>query len=40
MILLQDGGALPAVLVRGLDWSAQASPASSLLRPLAEDLFR
>ena len=30
----------PAVLVRGLSWSAPDIPASSLLRPLQEDLFR
>ena len=31
---------VPAALVRGLDWSAAAVPASALIRPLAEDLFR
>lgn len=30
----------PAALVRGLDWSAPARPASALVRPKAEDLFR
>ncbi|WP_428028953.1 coenzyme F420-0:L-glutamate ligase [Ancylobacter sp.] len=30
----------PAVLMRGLCWSAPASPASELIRPEAEDLFR
>ena len=30
----------PAALVRGLDWSAEVRPASSLVRPKAEDLFR
>jgi coenzyme F420-0:L-glutamate ligase/coenzyme F420-1:gamma-L-glutamate ligase len=40
LLMGQAGEALPAVLVHGLDWSAQASPASSLLRPIAEDLFR
>ncbi len=31
---------LPAALVRGLVWSAPAAPASALVRPLEEDLFR
>jgi coenzyme F420-0:L-glutamate ligase/coenzyme F420-1:gamma-L-glutamate ligase len=31
---------IPAALVRGLRWTAQARPASALLRPLHEDLFR
>ena len=31
---------VPAVLIRGLRWKAPASPAASLVRPLAEDLFR
>ncbi|HLY57023.1 MAG TPA: coenzyme F420-0:L-glutamate ligase [Stellaceae bacterium] len=31
---------VPAVLIRGLRWTAPAAPASSLIRPLAEDLFR
>ncbi|MCS0504221.1 coenzyme F420-0:L-glutamate ligase [Ancylobacter mangrovi] len=30
----------PAVLVRGLSWSAPASPAATLIRPEEEDLFR
>ena len=30
----------PAALVRGLDWSAPARPASALVRPKAEDMFR
>jgi coenzyme F420-0:L-glutamate ligase / coenzyme F420-1:gamma-L-glutamate ligase len=30
----------PAALVRGLDWSAPARPASALVRPRDEDLFR
>jgi coenzyme F420-0:L-glutamate ligase / coenzyme F420-1:gamma-L-glutamate ligase len=40
--LLTGEGAegVPAVLVRGLHWSAQDRPASSLVRPLHEDLFR
>jgi len=40
--LLMGEGAegLPAVLIRGLAWSAPAVPASGLIRPLAEDLFR
>lgn len=40
--LLMGEGAegLPAVLIRGLAWSARSMPASGLVRPLAEDLFR
>jgi coenzyme F420-0:L-glutamate ligase/coenzyme F420-1:gamma-L-glutamate ligase len=40
--LLTGEGAegVPAVLVRGLRWSAEDRPASSLVRPLQEDLFR
>jgi len=30
----------PAALVRGLSWSAPAQPASALLRPKRDDLFR
>ncbi len=30
----------PAALVRGLKWSAEARPASALVRPKSEDLFR
>ncbi|MGH6814812.1 MAG: coenzyme F420-0:L-glutamate ligase [Hyphomicrobiaceae bacterium] len=32
--------ARPAVLVRGLHWSAPDKPASALIRPESEDLFR
>jgi coenzyme F420-0:L-glutamate ligase/coenzyme F420-1:gamma-L-glutamate ligase len=31
---------IPAVLVRGLDWTAPEAPAAAILRPEAEDLFR
>jgi coenzyme F420-0:L-glutamate ligase/coenzyme F420-1:gamma-L-glutamate ligase len=30
----------PAALVRGLEWKAEARPASALVRPKSEDLFR
>jgi len=30
----------PAAVVRGLDWTAAASPAAALVRPKAQDLFR
>jgi coenzyme F420-0:L-glutamate ligase/coenzyme F420-1:gamma-L-glutamate ligase len=30
----------PAALVQGLSWRAASAPASALIRPLAEDLFR
>ena len=36
----QAAEARPVVLVRGLDWSAPDAPASALLRPDTEDLFR
>ena len=36
----QAAEARPVVLVRGLDWTAPVVPASALLRPDAEDLFR
>ncbi len=40
--LLMGEGAegLPAVLIRGLAWTAPSVPASGLIRPQAEDLFR
>lgn len=31
---------IPAVLVRGVDWSGPDRPADALVRPLAEDLFQ
>jgi len=31
---------VPAALVRGVGWSAGSSPASALVRPIEEDLFR
>jgi coenzyme F420-0:L-glutamate ligase/coenzyme F420-1:gamma-L-glutamate ligase len=31
---------VPAALVRGLVWDAPNTPASALVRPLDEDLFR
>jgi coenzyme F420-0:L-glutamate ligase / coenzyme F420-1:gamma-L-glutamate ligase len=31
---------IPAVIVRGLQWLAPSTPASTLVRPLAEDLFQ
>jgi coenzyme F420-0:L-glutamate ligase/coenzyme F420-1:gamma-L-glutamate ligase len=36
----EAGEARPAVLVRGLVWTAEPRPASALLRPKAQDLFR
>ena len=32
--------AQPAVLVRGLDWTQAAAPATSLVRAQHEDMFR
>jgi coenzyme F420-0:L-glutamate ligase/coenzyme F420-1:gamma-L-glutamate ligase len=40
LIMGESDEAQPAVLVRGLNWTAPASPAASLVRPAAEDLFR
>jgi coenzyme F420-0:L-glutamate ligase/coenzyme F420-1:gamma-L-glutamate ligase len=40
LLMGQTDEALPAVLVRGLSWSAPASTAASLIRPANEDLFR
>lgn len=31
---------VPAALVRGVEWAAAAVPASALIRPIAQDLFR
>ena len=36
----QGNEAQPAILVRGLHWSAPDNPASELVRPAAEDMFR
>jgi len=36
----QADEALPAVVIRGLRWSAPHSTAASILRPANEDLFR
>ena len=40
LLMGQAGEALPAVLIRGLSWSAPESTAASLVRPPNEDLFR
>jgi len=40
LLMGQADEALPAILVRGLDWSGDANPAQHLIRPEAEDLFR
>jgi coenzyme F420-0:L-glutamate ligase/coenzyme F420-1:gamma-L-glutamate ligase len=40
LLMGQADEARPVVLVRGLDWSAPASPAASIVRPPQEDLFR
>ncbi len=40
LLMGQAGEAQPAILVRGLAWSAPASPAACLVRPAQEDLFR
>ena len=36
----QGNEAQPVVLVRGLAWTAPDNPASELVRPAAEDMFR
>ena len=40
LLMGQADEGVPAVLVRGLAWSAPAAPAADLLRPADEDLFR
>jgi coenzyme F420-0:L-glutamate ligase/coenzyme F420-1:gamma-L-glutamate ligase len=40
LLMGQADEALPAVLIRGLHWSAPESTAASLVRPPSEDLFR
>ena len=40
LVMGQSDEAAPAVLVRGLQWSGTALPATALLRPAAQDLFR
>ena len=40
LLMGQAAEGQPAVLVRGLSWTAPESPASALVRPPAEDLFR
>jgi coenzyme F420-0:L-glutamate ligase/coenzyme F420-1:gamma-L-glutamate ligase len=40
LLMGQAGEGRPAVVVRGLAWTGEAGPASSLLRDPAEDLFR
>ena len=40
LVMGQGNEAQPAVLMRGLSWSAPANPASELIRPAAEDMFR
>lgn len=40
LVMGQGDEAQPAVLVRGLSWAAPSTPASELIRPAAEDMFR
>jgi coenzyme F420-0:L-glutamate ligase / coenzyme F420-1:gamma-L-glutamate ligase len=40
LLMGQAGEARPAVLIRGLSWSALEANAASLVRPANEDLFR
>lgn len=40
LLMGQADEALPAVLIRGLRWSAPESTAASIVRPANEDLFR
>src|SRR5580704_1251033 len=40
LLMGQADEALPAVLIRGLRWSAPESPAASIIRSSNEDLFR
>ena len=39
LVMGEAAEGIPAVLVRGLTWTAPAVPASALVRPPAEDLF-
>ena len=40
LLMGQAAEGQPAVIIRGLRWSAPASPATELVRPAQEDLFR
>lgn len=40
LVMGQGNEAQPAVLVRGLAWTAPDNPAAHLVRPAAEDMFR
>jgi len=40
LVMGEGAEGVPAALLRGLSWSAAESPASALVRPLSEDLFR
>jgi len=40
LVMGQGNEAQPVVLMRGLTWNAAANPASELVRPAAEDMFR
>ena len=40
LLMGQGDEAQPVVLIRGLTWSMPANPASELVRPAAEDMFR
>jgi coenzyme F420-0:L-glutamate ligase/coenzyme F420-1:gamma-L-glutamate ligase len=40
LVMGQGDEAQPVVLIRGLTWSMLANPASELVRPAAEDMFR
>jgi coenzyme F420-0:L-glutamate ligase/coenzyme F420-1:gamma-L-glutamate ligase len=40
LVMGQGDEAQPVVLIRGLSWNAPATPASHLVRPASEDMFR
>ena len=40
LVMGQGNEAQPVVLIRGLRWTAPANPASNLVRPASEDMFR
>ncbi len=40
LVMGEAAEGLPAALVRGLEWKAKARPASALVRPKSEDMFR
>jgi len=40
LVMGEGSEGIPAALIRGLGWSSASNPATALVRPLREDLFR